>query len=243
MINKFLSKIAYAVFVFFAVVFLCAVTYGLVWLLNAISPLITATATAVIAWYTWALRNSTNQLRIAGERQFELEGPFLYPIIQSQSTVAEGLRFFSVFDHPTSQVTPVASEASFAIRNAGRSPALLKSVACQMDQWTEMVLEPRVDFLARYDVEPVVGPSGETKAYTATVTVPIDRVAFESLKNRNSYLFLHGEIAFADLLGVDYIQTFCFAYDFSAKRFIRWAGRYNKRTRIDTQRPQVVRPV
>ncbi len=45
------------------------------------------------------------------------------------------------------------------------------------------------------------------------------------------FLFLYGEIAFSDLLGEDYVQTFCFAYSFDAKRFIRWAGRYNKRVR------------
>jgi hypothetical protein len=168
----------------------------------------------------------------AGERHFELEGPFLHPIIQHHSAIAEGLRVFSIYDHPTSAVAPVASGASFTIRNVGRSPALLKSVAAKLDHWTEMVEELRVDFLARYDVEPVVEPGDETKqVFTETVTIPIDRAAFESLTSGNSHLFLHGEIAFSDLLGEDYVQTFCFAYNFHAKRFVRWAGRYNKRAR------------
>ena len=40
-----------------------------------------------------------------------------------------------------------------------------------------------------------------------------------------------GEIAFSDLLGVDYVQTFCIAYYYDAKQFVRWEGRYNRRAR------------
>lgn len=231
-INAFLRKMALAVLVVVVVLLVCAIVYGLVRLLNPLSPLITAVATIVIAGYTWALRNSTNRLWEAGQRQLELEGPFLHPIIQHHSAIAEGLKLFSIYDHPTSPVAPVASEASFTIRNVGRSPALLKSVAAKLDHWTEMVAGPRVDFLARYDVEPVVEPGDETKqVFIEPVTIPIDRAAFESLKSGNSHLFLYGEIAFSDLLGEDYVQTFCFAYNFHAKRFVRWAGRYNKRAR------------
>ena len=134
-IKTFLRRIAYAALVVVVVLLICALVYGLVWLLNQLSPLITASATIVIAVYTWALRDSTNLLWKAGERHFELEGPFLHPIIQSHSTIAEGLKFFSMFNHPTSPVTPVASEARFTIRNVGRSLALLKSVAARMDHW------------------------------------------------------------------------------------------------------------
>ena len=236
-INTFFRRIAYAALVVAVVLLICALVYGLVRLLNALGPLISALATIAIAGYTWALRDSTSQLWKAGERHFELEGPFLHPIIQHHSAIAEGLRVFSIYDHPTSAVGPVASGASFTIRNVGRSPALLKSVAAKLDHWIEMVEELRVDFLARYDVEPVVEPGDETKqVFTETVTIPIDRAAFESLTSGNSHLFLYGEIAFSDLLGEDYVQTFCFAYNFHAKRFVRWAGRYNKRARATAPR-------
>lgn len=230
-INTFLRKIALAVFVVAVVLLICALVYFLVWLLNQLSPLITALATIAIALYTWALRDSTNRLWEAGQRQFELEGPFLHPVIQSD-TIHQGFSGFIRYDHPTSPVTPVASEASFTIRNVGRSPALLKSVAAKMYHWIEMVEEPRVDYLARYAVQPVIEPGEETKkAFTETVAIPIDKVAFESLKSGNSHLFLYGEIAFSDLLGVDYVQTFCFAYYYGAKQFVRWEGRYNRRAR------------
>jgi hypothetical protein len=168
----------------------------------------------------------------ASQRQFELEGPFLQPIIQSPGNIAQGLRLFSFTDHSTSPVSPVSLIATFNIRNVGRSPALLKSVAAQLDHWTEMVAEPRVDFLARYDVEPVIEPGKETyKPVSETLNIPIDRTAFESLRKDESHLFLYGEIAFSDLLGEDYVQTFCFAYNLQAERFVRWGGRYNKRAR------------
>ena len=51
----------------------------------------------------------------------------------------------------------------------------------------------------------------------------------------NSHLFPYGEIAFSDLPNEDYVQTVCFAYNFHAKRFVRWAGRYNKRARARTK--------
>jgi hypothetical protein len=132
MTNAFRRKIVLAVFLVAVVLLICALVYGLVWLLNPLSSVITAFATIVIAGYTWALRDSTNLLWKAGERHFELEGPFLHPIIQSDKAIVEALKFFSIYNHPTSPVTPVASEASFTIRNVGRSPALLKSVAVGM---------------------------------------------------------------------------------------------------------------
>jgi hypothetical protein len=236
-IKTFLGKIALAIFVFAVVVLICALVYGLVRLLSDLSPLITALATVAIAMYTWALRDSTNRLWEAGQRQFELEGPFLHPVIQPD-TIHSGFRLFIQFDHPTSPVTPVESAAGFTIRNVGRSPALLRSVAAQLDHWTKMVETPRVDCLARYDVEPVIEPGEETKKpYAAKVTIPIDKLAFESLKNGNSHLFLYGEIAFSDLLGADYVQTFGFAYIYPAKQFVPLGGRYNKRVRTTSVAP------
>src|SRR4029077_5272758 len=109
-----------------------------------------------------------------------------------------------------------------------------------MDHWTKMVEEPRVDYLARYDVQPVIEPGKETeKPFTERLTIPIDKLALESLKGGNRHLFLYGEIAFSDLLGADYIQTFCFAYYYRAKQFVRWEGRYNKRVRATSAKGDV----
>ena len=101
-INPFLRKIALAVFVVAVVLLICAFGYGLVWLFNQLNPLITAASSPQQSSLgTWALRNSTNRLWEAGQRQFDLEGPFLHPVIQSHSAIAEGLKFFSIFNHPT----------------------------------------------------------------------------------------------------------------------------------------------
>ena len=225
-------KIALGVLVFAAV---CALVYGLVWLLNSLSSLITALATVAIAAYTWALRDSTNRLWGASERQFDREGPFLLPVIRS-NTILEGFKGFLWFDHPTSNIPPVWSETSFTIRNVGRSAALLVSVAAELGHWTTMVDKPRVDFLARFDVEPVIEPGADTKqTFPVKVTIPIDKEGFESLKGSNSHLFLYGEIAFSDLLGEDFVQTFCFFYNFNAKQFVRAAGRYNRRARANRE--------
>ena len=99
-----------------------------------------------------------------------------------------------------------------------------------------MVDKPRVDFLARFDVEPVIEPGADTKqTFPVKVTIPIDKEGFESLKGSNSHLFLYGEIAFSDLLGEDFVQTFCFFYNFNAKQFVRAAGRYNRRARANRE--------
>ena len=101
-----------------------------------------------------------------------------------------------------------------------------------MSHWTEMVEHPCVDHLARFDVEPVIEPGKLTEQdFTQKLAIPIDKQAFESLQADNSRLFLFGEIAFSDLLGADYVQSFCFAYNFKARQFVRWTGNYNKRTR------------
>ena len=104
-INAFLRKIVLWVFVVGVVLLICALVYGLVRVLNALSPLITALATIAIALYTWALRDSTNRLWEAGQRQFELEGPFLHPVIQSNAII-EDLWGFKYFDNPTSDLSP-----------------------------------------------------------------------------------------------------------------------------------------
>jgi hypothetical protein len=93
-----------------------------------------------------------------------------------------------------------------------------------------MIPEPRVDFLAEPVLEPIIEASQETRQpITKTLQIPIGKDAFRSLRNGESRLFLYGEIAFSDLLGTDYVQTFCFAYDFPSKGFIQWAGKYNRR--------------
>ncbi len=197
-----------------------------------ISAPLTAFATVAIGWFTYTLRNSTNRLWEAGERQFQLEGPFLHPVFEP-NMFARNLKVRPIIpDQPAMQHAPIFPEVRFRIRNVGRSPALLASIAATLEHWTELPKQPRVDFLKSYAVEPVVDP-GETtnETFTKRIVIPIDDVAFESLRVSGSRLFFYGESDFSDLLGNSYIETFCFAYDFNADRFVRWGSAYNKRTR------------
>lgn len=198
--------------------------------LEAHNGAVTAIATCFIAWFTLTLKNSTLKLWKIGSRQFELEGPFLYPMIQFGRRIEDQLIYFFMHDHPTSPVSPVAVEISFKIKNVGRSPALLRSVAAEIGHLTAMIQEPRVGFSADPVLEPIIEAGQETRQpITRALQIPIEKADFYSLRDGESRLFLYGEIAFSDLVGTDYVQTFCFAYDFRSKSFIQWAGKYNRR--------------
>jgi hypothetical protein len=67
------------------------------------------------------------------------------------------------------------------------------------------------------------------------IRIAITQAAFDAIA-ATLPLGSHGEIAFSDLLGEDYVQTFRFAYNLHVKRFVRWAGRYNKRARATAPR-------
>ena len=168
--------------------------------LTQLGPLITAFATAVIAWYTWALRNSTNRLWEAGQTfNLNWKGRSSIPTFDSRRYRGWRLKLLSFYDHPTSPVTPRSLRSQVQISETlAEAPRCSKSVAAQMDHWTEMVEEPRVDFLKRYDVEPVIEPGEQTEqVFTGRVTIPIDKAAFESLKGRQqSSLPLSGRSLF-----------------------------------------------
>jgi hypothetical protein len=104
-VNPYFRKTVRVVLVVGAVLLVVALVYGLVRLLNPLSPLITAAATIVIAWYTLALRDSTNRLWKVGERQFELEGPFLQLVLRP-NTIDNELWGFNFFDNATSRLAP-----------------------------------------------------------------------------------------------------------------------------------------
>jgi hypothetical protein len=141
-----------------------------------------------------------------------------------------------IFDHPSSVVPVKSPTVSFAIKNVGRSTALLRSVAATVEHLTKMVAKPRVEFLANYAIEPIVDPQAETaRQFTQQLIIPIDRDANDSITKGDSHIFLYGEIVFSDVLGTDYIQTFCLSYDRHAKRFVPLGSKYNRRTR---QKPE-----
>ena len=160
----------------------------------------------------------------------ERESPFLHPVIDS-AAVDAAFSYLKRYDHPTSPATPALPEASFAIRNLGRSPALLRSVAVDFAHLTKMVEQPGVDMLAIHNVEPIIDAGETTKRpFTKILTTVVDKTAFASIKSGNSHMFLYGEIVFSDVIGLTYTQKFCFAFDWETKSFVRWSAKYNERT-------------
>ncbi|MGA7674664.1 MAG: hypothetical protein WCA78_06405 [Rhizomicrobium sp.] len=173
---------------------------------------------------------------VADRALTDLETPFLYPVIKS-GTFKEDFEPFVLYDNPASPDIFVTPTVSFKIKNYGRTPALLRSVAARFEYLTEMPAEPRTDVYADYAVEPVLEAAQETsttiKKFT---TVPVNKAAYKGLKDGDCHLFLYGEMIFADIFRADYTQTFCLAWDFRTKGFIPWASRYNQRKRSEQKK-------
>jgi hypothetical protein len=168
---------------------------------------------------------------IAERALTDLEGPFLYPTIRTHTIVANFTKFI-LYDHPTSPHEPVSPMVYFFVKNYGRTPALLRSVAAEFVHWTAMVESPDVSHIRDFAVDYLVAPGDVTYGtFSRTIRVPIDVTAFNSIAENNSRLFFYGEITYSDVFGFEYSQTFCFAYDYRTQRFMSWGAGYNKRTR------------
>lgn len=162
----------------------------------------------------------------------DLESPFLYPV-ELGELIRDGFRDYKKSEYVDKPGTGVCPIVSFKIKNYGRALALLKSVAVQVEHWTEMVPEPRVNYLAQGAGEPVLEPNGVSGSYRTGMLNPIDFIGIESIEVRKSHIFFYGEIEFSDLLGNDYVQTFCLVWHPQIGRFIPWRPKYNQRKRKD----------
>ena len=215
-------------------------------------------ATVAIAWFTYELRaatisldKSTKKLWRAGKKQYgvvkqaadaatsqaktaesaltDLETPFIYPVIKKDDFKEAFMGFVKYAETTTDTAQPIIT---FTLKNYGRTPALLQSVAAVSDHFTKMPEKPRVDILADYAVDYILPVGEETKkTFSKEVRIPIDLMAYKSIKANNSRIFLYGEIKFTDVFGNSYIQSFCLASDYAGKGFIPWGAEYNKRER------------
>lgn len=70
--------------------------------------------------------------------------------------------------------------------------------------------------------------------HSARINIPLDREAAQSIIDRQSFLYLFGEICFGSISGTPYRQTFCMAYDPAAKAFAPWRSKLNQRKRRDS---------
>jgi hypothetical protein len=221
-----------------------------------------AFSTVLVALFTFTLWRATVLLFKAGERQIassteiaeaqrvdflrsieaaeksattaeraltDLETPFLYPMIKSESIGADLLYFGQ---HP--ELTPFTANpgVTFTIKNFGRTPAIIRSVAAYLDHWSVMPNNPDTTRFADYAVQPILEPGKETdKTFEKKTTIPIDGKAVTSIRSARSSIWFHGEVVFSDIFGAVYTQTFCFAYFMGSNSFIPFTGTHNKRTR------------
>ena len=201
-----------------------------------VATVLIAAFNGLLVYVTYRLVESTNRLWEAGEQQLKItasalsvEGPFLHPIMQG-NTIHEAFKYFILFDHPTSPVDPVNPFVSFTIKNVGRSPALPRYVASTIELWTRGDPEPHYHLIPDYVVDQVIEAGTESKTiFSKMLRVTIDKGSFEWIRMEKRHLFLFGEIAFSDVSGADYIQSFGFYYDFSSKMFVRAGTKYNSR--------------
>lgn len=66
-------------------------------------------------------------------------------------------------------------------------------------------------------------------AKTARIAVPIDKIAYASIKSRNSRLHLHGTIYFSDYTGSQWEQPFMLIWNPESKRFAPWGQRARRK--------------
>ncbi len=192
-----------------------------------ISAPLTAFATVAIGWFTYTLRNSTNQLWEAGERQFQLEGPFLHPTVTYTGDI------FKRRSVSAPGPFPLYAVVNYKLHNAGRSPAFPTSIADRLGHLTGVPPIPKGDIGARYEVDHVIDANDTgNRTYTCCTEIPISEDDLSSITNGKSFIFLYGAIDFSDLIDNQYTQRFCLVYRPKERIFIRHGSPgYNKRTK------------
>jgi hypothetical protein len=167
----------------------------------------------------------------------DIESPFLYPSGLTGNIWNE-LQQFIMYDHENSPHDPVTPQISFRVKNYGRNSAIVRSVSADFAHWTDMPEEsPRTDIYTDFAVQPILEPKSETeRVFNKTLNLyPLDRAAFESIRAAQSRLFVYGEIIYSDIVGNDYLQSFCLAWDFRSRGFIPWFAKYNQRKRRNVE--------
>lgn len=169
---------------------------------------------------------------VAEKSLVDLEGPFLYPVIQS-NTIPMMLAGFRMYDHPTSPHAPACPEIIFTLKNYGRTIALPQNVAAVF-----FFGEPEDnhnDHRAGFVQEIVLAP-GESLTYPLEreILTPISREMYQAIGARAGRIFLRGSIIFSDMFGNRYEQQFCLAWDHKTDRFTAWGPTRNKRRRLQS---------
>lgn len=193
---------------------------------------------AAAAWAGVYAARAAGKAALAAEAAInaeeDREGPFLYPILGSNS-FRRSFDAAALYTSPNSPpLKPFRGEAQFALHNYGRSAAVVQSIQTQVIHLSQMMPGLPLSAPLDYDVPLIIEPDKTGgSVHHAGLLIPIDAEAVASIISRNSFLFLIGRISFGSVSGTGYEQTFCMAYDPKSRDFKPWGTAHNKRSRTD----------
>jgi hypothetical protein len=179
----------------------------------------------------WTLYHTKRAADAAQRTLNELESPFIYPV-KVIIEWGQEIQYFDRYPNPTSGGAPGRPKATFRLQNFGRAPAILRSVGVGFERLSTMVESPRANHLSDAVTESVLQRDAITeRPFSKVLQNELTREDYANLKEGHSYLYIYGEVAFSDVGGIEYLQTFALAWDFKRKAFIPLDARYNKRLR------------
>jgi hypothetical protein len=160
----------------------------------------------------------------------DLEGAFLYPVIESDS-IDESFKGFSFYDHTNSQTCPVTPEITFKIKNYGRSFALPQNISGIFFYGESE--DARHDASAGFFPDLLIG-AGDTSdvEFTRRMIQTINKEDYLAIMKGAVRIYLRGNIIFSDIFGNQYEQTYCLTWGPVTKKFIAWGPTRNERKRV-----------
>lgn len=215
------------------------------------ATVVTALATAIMAVFTGLLWYSTTKLwkesiragnisekaanaakksaEIAERSLIDLEGPFLFPIVESND-VEESLAGFKAY--PNTPQEPARPTISFRIKNFGRTHALPATmVAAFFYGFADDKHGDRS--ITGHTPESLIEAGGTSISdFQRSMTFPIDKATYVQLEKGALEIYLRGKIHYYDLFGNKYVQSFCLRWFRDPDAFMAWGPTRNRRERI-----------
>lgn len=188
---------------------------------------------ALVVWNLFYTRRATNAAVAAAvtaeKAMFEIEAPYLYPVIRTNS-LREDL--VVGYDHPRSPFKPITPTFSITIKNYGRAPAIFDLIAVSASHWRKIADDPNADVRSDSGMPTMIEPGQEIIApFTITLDAPINRIDIASIVQQVSHIYLYGAIIYSGVHNAAYIQRFCLMYHYPTKGFVPGGAEYNNRTR------------
>lgn len=163
----------------------------------------------------------------AEKAMFEIEAPYLFPIIERDSLLSD-----LAVPYPNSQHKPVSPAFSLTIKNYGRGPAIFDEVAVSASHWRRIPDDPAADVRVDSGM-PTMIEAGQKIASSFEVRLdsPLGRADVASIVEQASHIYLYGAIIYSGVQNAGYVQRFCLMYHYPTKRFVPAGAEYNNRTR------------